>query len=217
MAYVICQCKIHCVRYNPETNTYTPGELVTRTTAVNHRLDENRSTAHRTFSANIATSILEDGPLGSPQESFHESPLAGDFLDQEFLTLEYEIGDRSAWAPSNRQLVFALDIIPHQHFQPPTLNSRYLPNSGPHALHPSYPTNLAFFENENRLFEILVKLEATAWPEDLRERLVDAVESGLQRMWSHKESEWDRQRCRAVAVAGGHCLVDNGEYPFARI
>ena len=214
MTRVLCQCKIHCAQYDPATNTYTGGELVTRSTAAQHRADENRSTAHGAFSANVAASILEGGPLRLPQDPFHESTLERDLLDREFLTLEHEAGDRCVWAPSKRWLVFALDPIPNETFQLPALSEGYLPNSGTHALDASHPSNIAFIENENRLFEILTRLETIAGPENLRERLMDTVEFGLQRMWSHKELEWNRQRCRAIAVANGNCIVDNGDYIF---
>jgi len=214
MTYVLCQCKIHCAQYNRATNTYIGRQLVTRTTAAQHRADENRSIAHGVFSANITASILEGGPPRSPQDSFRGSPLERDSLNQELLTLEHEVGDRCVWAPNNHRLAFALDPIPDEAFQLPTYHSDYLPNSGTHALDPSHLSNLAFIENENRLFEILATLRAMAGPEDLQERLTDMVESGLQRMWTHKESEWNRQRSKAVAAAGGHCIVDNGDYTF---
>jgi len=217
MTYVFCQCKIHCAQYNQATNTYTGGQLVTRTTAVQHRADENRSTAHGIFSANITTSILQAGPFQSPQDPHDHlrgSSLERESLDQQLLTLEHEVDDRCGWTPTNQWLVFALDPIPDEPFQPPVRYNGYTPNSGTHALDPSHPSNLAFIENENRLIEILIHLENMAGPEDLRERLADAVQSGLQRMWSHKESEWNRQRRRTAAAAGGHGIIENGKSTF---
>jgi len=214
MTYVLCRCKIHCTQYDVATNSYTGGEIVTRSTAAQHRADEDRSITHGVFSANIATSILEGGPLKPPQDPLHGSPLEKDSFNQEFLTLEHELGDRCIWAPSNRWLVFSLDPVPNEAFQPPSFQDDRLSTSAIHALNQSHPSNLAFIENENRLFDILTRLRAITGPEDLRERLMDTVEFGLQRMWSHKESEWNRQRCRAVAVERGCCIIDNGDYVF---
>lgn len=214
MTYAFCQCKIHCARYNPTTNTYTGGELVTRTTAAQHRADENRSIAHGIFSSNITASILGNNSLLSPQSLYDPlrgSPLERDSFDQESLTLEHELDDRCVWTPNNHRLVFALDPDPDEAFQPPMPYNGYVPNSGACALDPSHPSNLAFIENENRLFEILARLESMGGSDDLRGRLTEMIWSGLERMWSHKESEWDRQRCRAVALADGYGVVDNGQ------
>jgi hypothetical protein len=214
MSYVLCKCKLHCTQYDQATNTYTGGQLVPRTTAVQHRADEYRSTAHGIFSANITTSILQVSPSQSSQNLhnyLHESPLGRDSLNQQLLTLEHEVHDRCGWASNGRLLVFALDPIPDEPFQPPVRCSGYAPNGGVHALDPSHPSNLAFIENEGRLIEILVQLENMEGAEGFREKLADQVKSGLLRMWSHKESEWIRQRNRTVALADGHGVVNNGE------
>jgi hypothetical protein len=165
-----------------------------------------------TFASRVASSVLDGSPLlGLPHNAQESSSLSLENQPQELLTLEREIRDRISWTPTHRPLVFAKEPAPDTVFEDPSLAPDYVPNVGLYALDPSHPYNVAFIENESRLFEIRVQLEQSMAPQETCEKLSDQVDVGQQRMMEHKRNEWDRQRLKSNAVANGLVVVDTGE------
>lgn len=209
---VFCTCRSHCSRYNPQTGEYHGGEFVNRNTAYLHRQDDNWSPNLDRFATRVASSVLEGASLlRLPHNAQESSPLSLETLPQELLTLEQEIRDRASWTPTRRPLAFAGGLIPDTVFENPLLAPDYVPNAGSCALLPSHPYNVAFIENESRLYEIRVQLEQSRTAQETREQLSDQVDIGLRRMMEHKKDEWDRQRFKGRATASGLVVVDTGE------
>ena len=216
MPDVLCTCKSHCTTYNHETGTYDGGQFVNRTAAFRHRLDDNRSATLDDFTSNVASSILNDAPglrfIRDSNAVVSPSPLQAAALPGEVITLEGEIRDRISWTATGRPLAFATDPIPDLDFENPLTSSHYIPNAGPHVLHPSIPKNTAFIENESRLYEILgsLKTDILAVDQEVLDDLSDKVTTGLHRMMEHKKCEWERQRAKTRAIAKGYAVVNTG-------
>lgn len=218
MTDVFCTCKTHCTTYNYDTGEYDGGQMVSRSTAYRHRMDDSRSVTLDCFSRHVASSILNETPglgLTHPNNGASNlSPLETTALPGEVMTLEREIRDRISWMPTNKPLVFAIDPVPDIHFENPLTLTEYIPNSGPHLLSPSHPWNISFLENEGRLYEILGNLRAGTPPmcQGASEDLVDMVTTGLGRMVEHKRSEWERQRSKTRAIVQEYAVVNTGEF-----
>lgn len=211
---VLCTCRTHCSRYDAEKKEYTRGQLVNRATRFEHRRDDNRSIGLDEFGTNVAAAVLDEGSdLGLSRglnDSWALSPLSMEVLPQELLTFEREVRSRATWTPTSWALVFAADQVPDQDFEDPLSVPNYSPNNGPHALNTSHQRNLAFIENENRLFEIALHLRSLTHHPEQREMLTDMVAAGLQEMMRHKRREWDRQRRTTTASHDGFVVVHTG-------
>ena len=138
------------------------------------------------------------------------SPLSVEVQPQELLTFEREVRGCTTWTPTSWALVFAADPVLDQDFEDPLSVPNYTPNNGPHALNTSHQRNLAFIENENRLFEISLHLNSLTHHREQCETLTDMVVSGLQEMMRHKRREWDRQRRATTATHDGFVVVHTG-------
>jgi hypothetical protein len=212
---VLCACRSHCSKYNAGTKTYQGGQLVTRSTRHEHRKDDNLPRDLDDFAMEVASTILDDGSgsfgLSRGRSDLSTlSPLTRETLPQELLTIETEVRGRITWAPTNSALVFARYPIPDREFEDPLLSPSYVPNDGPQALSQSHQRNLAFIENENRLYEITTHLNLlTHFPEQ-RDALMELVIKGLQGMMRHKQREWDRQRAETTAIDNGFVVVRTG-------
>ena len=217
MKNVLCTCKTYCTTYNQNTRDYDGGQVISRSTAYRHRMDDNRSATLDSFSRHVASSILNETPgLGlvhPSNEASNISPLQTTALPGELTTLEGEIRDRISWTPTSTPLVFAINPVPDTDFENPLTFTQYIPNSGPHLLNPSNPRNISFLENESRLYEILGNLRTGTLPiyQEALEDLVDMVTTGLDRMMEHKKSEWERQRWKTRAIVQGYTVVNTGE------
>ena len=211
---VFCKCRSHCSSYDAEKKEYTGGQLISRATRLKHRGDDNRSVGLDTFATNIASAVLDEGShLGLSRglgDSWGPSPLSAEVLSQELLTFEREVRGRTTWTPTSWALVFAADPVPDQDFEDPLSLPNYSPNNGPHTLNPTHQRNLAFIENENRLFEIALHLNSLTQHPGQREALTDMVSGGLQEMMRHKRREWDRQRKVTTAIDDGLVVVRTG-------
>ena len=210
-----CKCRTHCSRYNAETKTFTGGQLVNRSTAFQHRKDDTRSRGLGNFATRVASTILDDGSsLGLSHQRGDLStlsPLATETLPHELLTIEREVNGRVTWAPTIWALVFAADPVPDQDFEDPLSAPNYTPNSGPHALRLSHQRNLAFIENESRLFEIIHHLSSLTGHSEQCEVLTDMAFAGLQKMIQHKRHEWNRQRKTMTVIENGYTIVHTGD------
>ena len=217
MAEVRCTCKSHCATYDHETGTNREGQIIHRSVAFRHRQDDKRSTGMDGFTRHVASPTLDEIPgpglvrPGNEASDPHPSQTAA--LPPEVATLEGEIRDRTSWMATARPLVFSIDPVPDLEFEDPLVSSQYIPNYGPHALNPSNPNNIAFIENESRLYEIHRDLATDVLPVngELLDELADKVDTGLRRMMEHKRCEWDRQRSRVRAVAEGYTIVNTGQ------
>lgn len=209
---VLCTCRSHCSTYDPQTEKYHGGQYIPRTTAHLHRRDDNRSTDLNRFATHVASSVLEGSSLLElPYHAQNSSSLRLESLPRELFTLEQEIRDRISWTPTHRPLVFVRDPVPDTTFENPSSAPDYIPNAGLCALDPSHSYNVAFIENESRLFEIRARLEQLRTHQEICEELSNQVDIGQQRMMEHKGNEWDRQRLKSKAVARGLNVVDTGE------
>ena len=219
MPDVFCTCRSHCATYNHEIGSYDGGQFISRTSAFRHCQDDNRSAALDSFTSHVASSILNEapglGPIRVSDETASLSPPLPASLPGEVITLEGEIRDRITWTATSRPLAFATDPVPDLEFENPLASPHYIPNNGGHALHPSNHNNIAFIENESRLYEILCNLTADvlAVNQELLDDLVDKVHAGLQRMMEHKRCEWERQKSKTRAIAKGHAVVGTGQIP----
>lgn len=216
MKEVFCTCKSHCTTYNHNTGAYDGGQVINKSTAYRHRQDDNRSANLDRFAHHVASSILDEPPglgLTYPSNQFFSlSPLQTATLPGEVITLEGEIRDRISWTATSRPLIFATDPVPDLDFENPLNSRHYIPNNGPYTLHPLNPNNIAFIENESRLYEIIENLKTDTPPveREILEDLDDMVTTGLHRMMEHKRSEWERQRWKTRAIAQGYVVVDTG-------
>jgi hypothetical protein len=212
-----CSCKSYCATYNHETGTYSRGQFVSRTTAFRHRLDDNRSATLDNFTRHVASSMLSEAPGLGPINPNSDVPFHSSFhiaaLPAQVTTLEGEIRDRVPWTTTARPLVFAIDPVPDLEFNNPLASSYYIPNDGLHALNPSHHNNLAFIENESRLYEIfgLLRTNIIAVDQEVLDDLVEKVSAGLDRMMEHKRCEWERQRTKLRVIAKGYTVVNTGE------
>ena len=211
---VLCTCRSHCSEYDPEKKVYTGGQLVNRATRFEHRKDDIRSQGLDNFATNVASTILDESShlglsrgIGDPSTL---SPLLAEIRSQELLTIEREIRGRITWTPTDWTLVFAADPAPDQEFEDPLSVAEYIPNNGPHALTPSHQRNLAFIENENRLFEVVILLNSLTLHPEQRDELSEMAIAGLREMMHHKRREWDRQRRATTAADGGFVVVHTG-------
>jgi hypothetical protein len=216
---VLCTCKSYCTTYDRETRTHIGGQLINRSTAHRHRLDDNRSPALDGFANHVASSVLDDTsglrPLRNCGVAASVSVLQRTVLPGELITIEGEVRDRISWTPTRKPLRFAVDPVPDLDFESPLASIDYIPNSGQHTLLPSDPRNIAFIENENRLYEIVGHLKYIALSshedlEDLLEDLIDKATAGLRRMMEHKKTEWERQRMKIQAIENGFIVVNTG-------
>ncbi|KAF9643985.1 hypothetical protein BDM02DRAFT_3191016 [Thelephora ganbajun] len=218
MPEVFCACKSHCTTYNHETRTYDGGQFINRTTTFRHRLDDNRSTTLDSFTHQVASSILNESPgLGLPRtsnEAISLSPLQTAALPGEVITIEGEIRDRISWTATDKPLAFTTNPIPDLEFENPLASPHYIPNSGRHVLHPSDPKNIAFIENESRLYEIHghLRTDMLVVDQEVLDDLVDKVITGLHRMMEHKRYEWERQCSKTRAIVKGYAVVNTEEY-----
>ena len=217
MPDTFCTCKSHCATHNHETGTYDGGQLISRATALRHRMDDNRSANLDSFTRHVASSILNEVPGLGPIVHGDGGPAPSSFqvatLPTEFTTLEGEIRDRISWTATVRPLGFAVDPISDIDFENPLNSSYYIPNDGPHALNPSNYNNIPFIENEGRLYEILgnLRTDILAVDQEVLDGLVDKVYAGLNRMMAHKRCEWERQRSKVRAIVKGYTVVDTGK------
>lgn len=190
------------------------GELVNRSTAFQHRKDDTRSRDLGDFATRVASTILDEGSrLGLSHHQHNVSTLSSltaEELPHELLTIEREVNGRVTWAPTIWALVFVADPVPDQDFEDPLSSPGYIPNSGPHALRSSHQRNLAFIENESRLFEIIYHLCSLTGHSEKREALTDMAVTGLQKMIRHKQREWDRQRKAMSEIKNGYTVVHTG-------
>jgi hypothetical protein len=223
---VSCTCRSHCSKYNAEEGTYTGSQLVTRTTQYLHRKDDAQSKDFVKFATRVASTIPNEGShlrlsRGPDEDSrlglLHGhggpstlSPLSRDVLSQELLTIEREVHGRATWTPTNQALVFAVSPVPDQDFEDPLSTPNYIPNNGPHSLSPSHQRNLAFIENEDRLFGIVLHLASLTDYHKQRDVLAEMVINGLREMMNHKRCEWNRQRGETTAINSGFVVVHTG-------
>lgn len=213
-ALVLCTCRSHCSEYSARTDTYTGGQLVDRATWLQHRQSDTRLEDLDNFATTVASTILDENShlgllrgIGDPSTL---SPLSREILPQELLTIQTEVRGRVTWAPTNRTLVFVSDPVPDQDFENPLLLSNYTPNDGTHALKESHRWNLAFIENENRLFEIIIHLNTLNHHPDQRDALREMITAGLEKMMRHKKREWNRQRIETTVMSNGFTVVRTG-------
>ena len=215
-ATVLCTCRSHCSVHDARTNSYTGGQLVSKASRFQHRIDDTRLVDLDDFATRVASTILdENSRLGLSRcvgnsPTLASSPLSREVLSQELLTIETEIRGRITWAPTNPTLVFVGDPVPDHDFENPLLLTNYLPNNGPHALKESHQRNLAFIENENRLFEIILHLSTLTHHPDQRDALKGMASLGLEAMMRSKKREWDRQRVETTAIENGFAVVRTG-------
>ena len=213
-ATVLCTCRSHCSRHDARTNSYTGGQLVSKATRFQHRIDDTRLGDLDDFATRVASTILdENSRLGLWRgigNSPTLSPLSRAVLSQELLTIETEVRGRITWAPTNTTLVFVSGTVPDHDFENPLLAANYVPNHGPHALNESHQRNLAFIENENRLFEIILHLSTLTHQPDQRDTLKEMATHGLEVMMRKKKHEWDRQRVETAAIENGFAVVRTG-------
>lgn len=204
---VWCTCKSYCLEFNPETRSYEgEGQLIPKSTAANHQLDDRLSQTLDDFAANVATQVLRYSP---PLDAIEEEapPPADDYG----FVLEAEILQWCMWTSGNYSLVFAVDPSPSLEYQYPAANEIHVCNHGPYALLPRNITNTAYLENESRLCEILMELNLRRNPIKNWAWLLPKVHEGLTLMRRHKEMEWNRQRIWSIARFYGHSVVDTGE------
>ena len=220
-----CTCRSHCLSFNPETQTYEgEGELVSKSTATNHRRDDLLSHTLGAFTKNVATQVLGRSPPPE-SESFNHYSLHSEFGDQNtgfcdqpplddfYFALEAETTYRCTWAPINPSLVFVVNPSPTHQYRYPSTSEMRTPNREPYALDPGNATNAAYLENESRLCDMLRALERRP-VSDARDHLLVRVYEGLEKMGIHKETEWNRQRARSIARHHGYSVVDTGTCGF---
>ena len=206
---VRCTCKSHCRPFNPDTLSFEgDGELVTKSTAYNHRLDDQTAPSLDSFAGNVAARILKSSP---PTELLEPDTIAD--LPNEEVVLETELMYRCSWTPTDQPLVFVSVPTPDCQYQHPSPNELHLCNRGSYALAPGNRANEAYLENESRLCEILLSLRKLPFTGEARERLESKIHDGLLRMRRHKEVEWNRQRTYSIARQHGFTVVDTSMSP----
>ena len=202
---VRCTCKSYCLEFNPETQSFEgEGHLIPKSTAANHRRDDQLPETLDDLAANVASRVLRCP--APPDESLEPPPKT----HAHAFALENEILRRCTRSFGNHPLVFAENPSPTVEYQYPAVDETYICNRGPHALLPGNIANTAFLENESRLCEILRELDKQHSIGG-REFMLDKVQEGLVRMRRHKEMEWNRQRIVPLASTYGYGVVDTSE------
>ncbi|KAF9789463.1 hypothetical protein BJ322DRAFT_1105314 [Thelephora terrestris] len=203
---VRCVCKSHCRPFNPDTLSFEgDGALVHKSTAYNHRLDDQMAESLDTFAGNVAARVL--GP--PPPIDLSDPELVEGVSDEETL-LEMELAYRCSWTPTEQALIFVSTPSPHCKYQFPSINELHLCNRGTYALKPGHRANEVYLENESRLCEILIRLREL--PSTGTRELEPKVQEGLLRMRRHKEVEWNKQRTYSIARQNGYTVVDASPY-----
>ena len=203
---VRCVCKSHCRRFNPDTLSFEgDGAMVSKSTAHNHRIDDQMAQGLDSFAGNVAARVLQSSP---PTELLEPDPPVE--IPDEAAVLEMELTYRSAWTPTDRPLAFVSAPPPDCKYQYPPVDELHLCNRGPYALESRNRANEVYLENESRLCEILLRLWKLPSTEGTREQLESKAREGLLRMRRHKEMEWERQRTCSIARKYGHTVVDTG-------
>ena len=201
-----CTCKTHCLRFNPETQSYEgEGQLIPKSTAANHQLDDRLSQTLDNLAENVAARVLGRSLPPDAAEEVAYSP-----TDDHNFALEAEILRRCTWTLGSNPLVFAVDPSPSLEYLHPAASEMHICNHGPYALLPGNRANTAYLENESRLCEILVGLNRRH-PTDIQESMLTKVHKGLVSMRRHKEMEWNRQRTWLIARSHGYSVVNTGE------
>lgn len=199
---VRCVCKSHCRPFNPDSLSFEgDGALIPKSTAYNHRLDDQMAENLDNFAGNVAARIL--GPP-TPTEPPDPGPVEG--VSDEEAVLEMELTYRSSWTPTDQALVFLFTPSPDCKYRFPPPNEFHLCNRGTYALKPGHRANEVYLENESRLCEILLRLREL--PSGGTRGLEPKVQEGLLRMRRHKEIEWNRQRTCSIARQHGYAVVD---------
>ena len=212
MSLVRCVCKSHCRQFNPVTLSFEgDGALVSKSTAYNHRLDDQMTEGLDNFAGNVAARVLKSSP---PIELLERSPT--ERVPDEEVVLETELMYRCTWTPTDQPLAFISIPSPDCKYQYPAPNKIHLCNRGTYALEPGNRANDVYLENESRLCEILLHLRRLP-PTETRERLESKVREGLVRMRRHKEMEWNRHRKCSIARQHGYAVVDTSTCPWALI
>lgn len=201
-----CTCKSHCLEFNLETQSYEgEGQLIPKSTASSHRVDDRLSQTLDNLTANVAARVLRySPPPDASEEVVHSS------ADGHSFVLETEILRRCTWTLGDRSLVFAVDPFPSLEYQYPAADKTHVCNHGPYALLPGDIANVAYLENESRLCEILMELNRRH-PIERWELMLAKVHEGLTIMRRHKEMEWNRQRTWSIARSHGYGVVDTSE------
>lgn len=140
---VRCTRKSHCLRFNPERRSYEgEGQLIPKSTAAGHRLDDRLSQILNNVATTVATRILRRFLSPDAAEEAAHSP-----ADDYSFVLEAEILRRCVWTLGNDSLVFAINPSPSLEYQYPAGNEVYICNRGPYALLPGNAANTAYLEN----------------------------------------------------------------------
>lgn len=199
----LCECRSHCTKYDPATDTYVgPGHQIPFKTAQRHALDDKRAEALGNLSGRAVPSTSDHSLSPSDTEDIES------LSHQELFALEAEIAGRVAWTHMDCPLIFFKSPGHSQDFVLPKPSEIHLSNCGPHALDPTHHANTAYIENEMRLCEILVYLHEQRFSGVPLGYLEEKVQEGLAQMWKHKEAEWRRHRYRSVAIHHGFSVVD---------
>ena len=218
-----CRCRSHCLTFNPETQSYAgEGNLVTKSTATNHRHDDMSFQALDSFTENVATQVLSYSPPTEPHRQHTPHPESNDWNpppgshnqprpDDLYFVLEAEAVYRCTWAPINHSLKFATSPPPMLQYRYPSISEIRIPNREPYALDLRNTANAAYLENEGRLCAILGVLGRQPVC-DAQDQLFTRVYEGLAMMERHKEAEWNRQRAGSLARLHGYSVVETGVY-----
>lgn len=206
---VRCVCKSHCRPFNSVTHSFEgDGALVSKSTAHNHRLDDQMAQGFNSFVGNVAARVLKSSP---PAELLEPDPI-GDISD-ETVVLETELTYRCTWTPTGQPLVFVSVPAPDCKYQYPPPDQLHLCNRGTYALEAGNRANDAYLENESRLCEILLRLQKLPSTGETWARLESKVHEGLLRMRRHKEMEWNREWRCSIARNHGFTVVDTSTPP----
>ena len=134
MKKAVCRCRSYCTRYDPSTDAYVgPGLSIPFKTARRHALEDQQAEALGNFVGSPGPPVSE--PV-SPADA--GTPDVEEPSQEELSTLKAEIAGRTAWATTDRPLVFFTDPGPSQKFTFPKPTELHLSNYGPHALDPTH-------------------------------------------------------------------------------
>lgn len=169
----VCKCRSHCSKYNPVTGKYEGSSTIPKSTAANHRKDDQtRSVYLGNLDVQLTSRVLDGLPLQSfAREVAH--PHTNPTIRSQapiLVQIETEVMDRIYYTMTGDSLVFIhQDFLASGALLPQ--NQVIIGNRGTCALDPNNQANIRFLSNETRFLELLHLAQQHEGDDEAKEQL----------------------------------------------
>lgn len=204
---VLCKCR-RCGTFNPLTNLYEGGKMISRSSRDNHVRDDKLQNAMR-------ASTFPDGHQNNGSASQQNTP--PDHTQSDSARRETWINLIEREVQWYSELPVTSPTVPLVFLHDPALNGEYSwpsdeelfrANYGLHALKVKPRANAAFLETESRFCELITTLRAGPQTDLAVSALIDRLYDELGRLCYEKELQWAQQRSH---LTPGPPLVNTGK------